>query len=171
MSLITRVSAFAQAVGADIKTLLAAQPTRLVLGSTVESSSTSWADIGPDLAWDVEQGATYMVLGALVYQSSATTTGFGVRLTGVSGSYARFCGQTSLYTSGGAMYTVQFGAPSANTNPSASVGAADADMSGIMSAIIQPASAGRVSVSIRSEIAGSTVRLMAGSSLIVVRMP
>ena len=129
---------------------------------------------------------TYRVKGTLVYQTAATTTGIALVLNH-TGTLTRFVSNWIQLTTGTTAST-GIGDQATTTNAgqlvegkaervkgtlssaSAGVDTINADQLAVMDAIIIVSVTGDVTLSIASEVAGSAVRLMAGSLLEVEKV-
>lgn len=124
---------------------------------------------------------TYRIKGALVYQTAATTTGIGITLNH-TGTLTRFVSNWIQITTGGAAATGisdQVTATAAgqlvegkaervkDTRSSFTVGVdtLNADELAILDAVMIVSVSGDLQLKVATEIAGSAVRLMAGSTL------
>lgn len=129
---------------------------------------------------------TYRIKGALVFQAAATTTGIGITLNH-TGTLSRFVSNWIHITTGGAAATGisdQATAVAAgqlvegkaervkDTRSSFTVGVdtANADELAIMDAILIVTASGDLQLKIATEIGGSAVRLMAGSTIEVHKL-
>lgn len=190
MSLAARIDALATRVATEIKAVraeIAALPggsgsdpvTRKTLSST-QANSTTTAASATGLETSLAAG-TYLVKYWLCYRSAATTTGVEFRLNFATGAVSRIVGTWYTLTTGGAAATGVADqsttstaqmlegkgqrANNAATGPMQGVDTANADQFAVFEAIVVVTTAGTLQLMFNSEVAGSAITLMEGTSI------
>lgn len=156
-------SGFVTQTGGDSRYVLASTEIISVLGSTQTTTSNTLVDC-TDLSVAVDANATYQIEGFILFQSASATNGIWVSLNGPAG-----------FTNFSTMFTLSVSATSANTRviSAYNAGSASSDVPAanttsfilVNGALVNGATAGTLQVRFASEGAGTTVRIMAGSSL------
>jgi hypothetical protein len=156
-------SGFVTQTGGDSRYVLASTEIISVLGSTQSTTSATLVDC-TGLSVAVDANATYQIEGFLLFQSASATNGIWVSLNGPAG-----------FTNFSALFFISVSAISVNTRviSAYNAGSATSDVPAanttsfilVNGALVNGATAGTLQLRFASEGAGTTVRIMAGSSI------
>ena len=187
MSLATRLTALAAAIGSDIKSLLSrvsnlemysgitSPNQRATLTSTQASTSTTLANV-TQLVLPLEANAVYRIECFVTFQSAATTTGLNLGIATPAGS-RNLVEIVVPITSTAAASQLRTTFPSAAvaTNlgnvTGTGVTAINSNHTAKISGIIQVgATAGNCQIMFASEVASSAITLQVGSCLVLTKL-
>lgn len=151
-------------VAASAASTLAAIPVTSVKGTTqvTENAGTLTNATGLSFSLVANRMCHFKFMGS--FRSAATTTGIGLSFTGPAVTYAFWSAQIEQGAVGtDQMFTYSVANQLNYIGSSASVVAANTDYLWVVEGFVQPSAAGTLQLQFRSEVAGSTVTLNAGS--------
>lgn len=165
---------------ADLKAYLGSEVTKVTTSTQTSTSTTPAADT--QMSGDSLDPGTYSYKAHVVWQGAATTTGISLYVRGNGGTVTRNCGHHYTTTTGGAATTgiadqatvagtfqmIESRAWRANNTdpgPHGGVDTANADQFSVIEGVIVVTATTTLQLMYRSEVAGSGVSIMAGSTL------
>lgn len=144
---------------------------KIVSISTNVFSTTSTTLQATGLQVSLLSGFTYLITGRILFSTVAKKTGFGLALNGPTNSF--YCGnflipESSIYAAPKFVSSSNFLDTSVVTSGVANV---DTPYMSQIEGIIKPTVSGDLQVYIRSEVNGSSVSMLVGSTIQVERLP